>query len=83
VIQKIDRLESKYQRRISMLLECDSGEQRCLETMRGASANDTAESAHRVACRLAVVGKIVEPPLNSERGAQRIYQAALDWRKRQ
>lgn len=66
-----------------MLLEGDSSKQRCLETMRSASAHDTAEPAHRVASRLAVVRKIVEPPLNSERSAKRVYQAALDRRERQ
>ena len=83
MIEKIDRLEPKYQRRISMLLESDSSEQCCLETMRSARAHDTTNSAHSVACRLAIVWKIIEPSLNNERRTQRVYQAPLDRRKRQ
>src|SRR5690349_7476143 len=59
MIEEIDRLETKNQRRISVLFESDSSKHRCLEAMRSASAHDATKSAHRVTCRLAIVRKII------------------------
>jgi hypothetical protein len=82
MIEKIDRLESKYERRKPVLLERDRGKERSLETMSRASANHSAKSSHGVACRFSIVWKLVQPSLNSRRSLERVDDAALGPRQR-
>ena len=66
VIERIDRLKAQDERRIAVLFERDSREQRGLEAVGAAVANDAAEAAQRRASPgLVVVGKPVEVPLEA------------------
>ncbi len=81
MIEEIDRLETEHQRRVVMLLEYGCGEQNCLETMRRARSNDTAEAAHRVTVFLRIVRKIVEPSLHGDGRVKPSNQPALGRRE--
>ena len=71
VIELVDRLEAEDQRRIAVLLEHDRREERRLEAVRAAVADDAAEAAQRrAAARLVVVGQAVQIALHGERRAQ-------------
>jgi len=68
VIELVDRLEAEDERRIAVLLERRRGEQRGLQAVRAAVADDAAEAAlRRAAVRLFVVRKTVQELLNGER----------------
>ena len=79
MVEKIDRLEPKNERRITVLLQSRRSKQDCLETMRCTSSYDSSKPAHRITSRLSIVRKIVEPPLHFERSIQLTYQAPLGW----
>ena len=66
-----------------MLLESNCSKERSLETMRGASANNSAKSAHRITGSLTIVRQVVEPPLNTERTAELTHNASLSGCKRE
>lgn len=68
-----------------MLLQSRRSEQDCLETMRCTSSHDSPKPAHGITSRLAIVRKIVEPPLHFVRSIQLAYYAPLgcceiEWR---
>jgi len=78
MVEKIDRLESEYEGRITVLLESRRSKQDGLEAMRCSRADNSAESTHRLARRLSIVWEIVEPPLNPERRAKLANDSPLD-----
>src|SRR5215213_2842303 len=80
MIEKVDRLESKYERRISVLLECNRREHCGLETMRGTRAHYTTKPAHGVAGSLSIVWKPVQPFLHEPGSSERVYDATLSRR---
>jgi hypothetical protein len=77
VIEQVNRLEAKEQRRVAVLLEDYSGSKRCFKTVGRAGANDTAESPHRVAALFIVVWESIQPALNRGRCTQPVNQALL------
>ena len=71
MIEMIDRLEAEHERRVAVLLEHDGREQRRLEAMRDAVADDAAKAAERgAAAGLLVVGKAIEILLHRQRCAE-------------
>ena len=66
VVELVDRLEAQDERRIAVLFEHDGREQRGLEAVRAAMADDAAKASQRGAAgrRLRVVGQAVEEPLD-------------------
>ena len=71
MIELVDRLEAEDERRVAVLLEHDRGEQRRLEAMRAAVADDAAKAAQRGASvRLVVVGQAIQIALDRERRAK-------------
>jgi hypothetical protein len=78
VIEVVDRLEAQNQRRKTVLLEDDGGEERRLEAMRAAVPDDSAEAPQGCATvRLLVVRQPVEIALNIQRRPQPRNQPSL------
>ena len=68
VIEQVGRFEAEDQRRVPVLLEDRGGEQRGLEAMRTAVANDAAEAAERGSpAGLLVVRQAIQVPLHGKR----------------
>ena len=82
VIEEIDRLESKNEWRVTMLLENSRGEHGGFEAMSSSCSNDSAKSAHRVAGGFSIVRQLVQPSLNRSRGFQLVDKPPLNCRKR-
>src|SRR5438034_5632545 len=61
VVEQVDRLEAQDERRVAVLLEDDGGRERGLETVRGATLDDAAKAAQRLAALLVVVRQRVQP----------------------
>ena len=79
MIEFVDRFKAEHERRISVLLEDDGGEERRLETMRAAVADDAAEASQRRARwrRFSVVREPIEVALHGDRRAQLLDDAPL------
>src|SRR5262249_53210174 len=78
VVERVDRLDAQDQRRKTMLLEDDGGEQRRLQTVRTPLADHAAKrSQRRPPARLLVVGQRVEMRLHGGRRSERCDQPPL------
>jgi hypothetical protein len=78
VIELVDRFEAEDERGIAVIFERDGREQRRLEAVRGAVADDAAKAAQRgPSAWLVVVRQLVQIPLNGERRTELRQQPSL------
>lgn len=83
MVKEIDRLESKNEWWITMLLENSRGKECRFETMSSSCSNDSSKTAHGVAGGFSVVWQVVQPSLNRSWSFQLVDEPSLNRCKRQ